>query len=76
VTTQKKISEWFFPVVLSITLYKMGQTFESVDETLNVTIQMKATEHGFQMKATGHDFNLLIFVFQHCLKLKLNTGAV
>ena len=33
-TTQMKISEWFFPVVLSITLYKMGQTFESVDEIL------------------------------------------
>ena len=29
-----KISGRFFPVVLSITLYKTGQTFESVDEIL------------------------------------------
>ena len=27
-----KITEWFFPVVLSSMLYNMGQTFESVDE--------------------------------------------
>ena len=37
---------------------------------------MKASKHDFQMKATGHDLSLLIFVFQHCSKLKLNIGAV
>ena len=32
------------PMVLSIMLYKVVLSFESVDEILSVTIQMKATE--------------------------------
>ena len=35
-----KAIEQYFPVMLFIMLYKMGLTFESVDEI----IQMKATE--------------------------------
>ena len=35
VTIQMKATEQNFPVVLFILLYKMVQTFESVDETLN-----------------------------------------
>ena len=43
-----KAAEQCFPVVLSIMLYKVVVTFESVDEILNVvTIQMKATEQCF-----------------------------
>ena len=36
-----------FPVVLFTILYKVEITFESVDEILSVTIQMKATEQYF-----------------------------
>ena len=39
-----KATEQYFPVVLFIMLYKVVPTFESVDEILSVTIQMKATE--------------------------------
>ena len=42
-----KATEQYFPVVLFIVLYKVVLTFESVDEILNVTIQMKATEQYF-----------------------------
>ena len=34
VTIQMKTTEQYFPVVLFITLYKVVQTFESVDEIL------------------------------------------
>ena len=34
VTIQMKATEQYFPVVLFIMLYKVVQTFESVDETL------------------------------------------
>ena len=34
VTTQKKATEQYFPVVLFITLYKVILTFESLDEIL------------------------------------------
>ena len=37
-----KATEQYFPVVLFIMLYKVVQTFESVDETTGVTIQRKA----------------------------------
>ena len=37
----------YFPVVLFIMLYKVVLTFESVDEILCVTIQMKAIEQYF-----------------------------
>ena len=36
-----------FPKVLFTTLYKVAVTFESVDEALKVTIQMKATVQYF-----------------------------
>ena len=39
-----KAIEQYFPVVLFIMLYKVALTFESVDESLSVTIQMKAIE--------------------------------
>ena len=34
VTTQMKATEQYFPVIMFIMLYKMVQTFESVDEIL------------------------------------------
>ena len=42
-----KATEQYFPMVLFIMLYKVIRTFESVDEILNVTIQMKASEQYF-----------------------------
>ena len=36
-----KAIEQYFPVVLFIVLYKVVLTFESVDEILSMTIQMK-----------------------------------
>ena len=42
-----KATEQYVPVVLFITLYKVVLTSESVDETLSVTIQIKATEQCF-----------------------------
>jgi len=42
-----KAAEQYFPVILFIMLHKMVQTFKSVDEIQNVTIQMKATEQYF-----------------------------
>ena len=42
-----KATEQYFPVVLFIMLYKMVLTFESVDDTYCMTIQMKATEQYF-----------------------------
>ena len=38
VTIQMKATEQYFPVVLSIMLYKVNLTFESVDEIQSVTI--------------------------------------
>jgi len=40
-----KATEQYFPVVLFIMLYKVVQTFQSVDVFKSVTIQMKAVEH-------------------------------
>ena len=42
-----KATEQHFPVVQFIMLYKVALTFESVDESLSVTIQMKAIEQYF-----------------------------
>jgi len=42
-----KAAKQYFSVVLFIVLYKMALTFESVDEILKLTIQMKATEQFF-----------------------------
>ena len=43
-----KATEQYFPVVLFIMLYKVGLTFESVDEILLCDgIQMNATEQCF-----------------------------
>ena len=39
-----KATEYYFHLVLSILLYKVVITFESVDEVLKDDIQMKATE--------------------------------
>ena len=44
-TIQIKATKQYFPVVLFIVLYKVVQTFESVDEILKWTIQ--ATEQYF-----------------------------
>ena len=45
-TIQIKATEQYFPVVLFIMLYKrVVLIFESVDEILKWTIQMKAIEH-------------------------------
>ena len=42
-----KSTKEYFPVIMLITLYKVALTFESVDEILSVTIQMKATKQYF-----------------------------
>ena len=44
-----KATKQFFSVVLIIMLYKVVQTFESVDEIskCDLTIQMKVTEQSF-----------------------------
>ena len=42
--TQVKATEQYFPVVLFILLYKVVLTFESMDEILKKTAQMKAVE--------------------------------
>ena len=48
VTIQMKATEQYFPVVLFTMLYKVGLTFESVDEILLCDgIQMNATEQCF-----------------------------
>ena len=39
-----KATGQYFPVVLFLMLYKVVLTFESVDEILSATIQIKATE--------------------------------
>ena len=39
-----KATEQYFPVVLFIMLYMVVLTFESLDEILSVTIQMKASD--------------------------------
>jgi len=41
------LNEQYFPLVLFITVYKVVLTFDSLDENLSVTIQMKATEQYF-----------------------------
>ena len=45
-----KATEQYFPVMLFIILYKVGLTFESVDEILRVAIQRKATEQYFPVE--------------------------
>ena len=42
-----KATRQYFPVVLFIMLYKVVLTFESVDEILSVTIQMKLLRSAF-----------------------------
>ena len=51
--------EQFSPVVLLIMSYKVVLAFESVDEILSVTIQMKATEQHFSVVL----FIMLYFFF-------------
>jgi len=48
-TMQMKVTEYYFPVVLFIMLYKVVLTFKSVHETLYETIQMKAIEQFFRV---------------------------
>ena len=43
-TIQMKATEQYFPVVLFIMLYKVALTFESADEILKKTVEMKAVE--------------------------------
>ena len=53
-----KATEWYFPVVLFITLYKVVLTFESMDEILkSLTIQLKVNEQYFPVV-------LLIMLYQ------------
>ena len=47
VTIQMKATEQYFPVVLFIMLYEVVLSFESVDEILRVTIQMKLLSSTF-----------------------------
>ena len=42
-----KVTNHYFPVVLFSLLYNVILTFKSVDETLSVNIQVKATEQYF-----------------------------
>ena len=42
-----KSTKEYFPVIMLITLYKVALTYQSVDEILSVTIQMKATKQYF-----------------------------
>ena len=51
-----KATEQSFPVVLSIMLYKVILTFESVDEILKC---------GHQMKATEQYFPVVLFIIQY-----------
>ena len=48
-TIEMKATKQYFPVVLFIMLYKVVQTFESVNEILSRTIQMKTTEWYFPL---------------------------
>ena len=48
-TIQMKATERYFPVLLFIMLYKVILTFESVDEILKWTIQMKAIISTFRL---------------------------
>ena len=57
VTTQMKATEQYFPVVLFITMYKVIQTLESVDETL-------WCDHSIETSLT----ELLQFSFCYCTK--------
>ena len=57
-------AEQYFPVVLLIMLYKVVLAFESEDEILSVTIQMKATEQHFFCGT----------VYLACAQTKLNSG--
>ena len=61
-----KATEQYFPVVVFIMLYKVVLTFESVDESLRVTIQMKATEQFFPA--------VLSFAIQVTFMLLHNVG--
>ena len=59
-----KATEQYFPVILFIMLYKVVLTFESSDETLSVTIQMKATEQWFCLLCCTRQFKLRQFQLQ------------
>ena len=48
-----KVIEQYFSVALCIMLYKVVLTFESVENTFSVTIQLKAT---------GQFFPLVLFI--------------
>ena len=45
-----KATDQYFSVELFIMLYKAILTFESVDESLSVTIEMKATDQYFSVE--------------------------
>ena len=47
VAIQMKATEQYFTLLLFIMLYKVGLTFESVDEILKLTIQIKAIKQYF-----------------------------
>ena len=47
VTTKTKDTEQYFPVMLSMILYRVVLLFGSIDEILTLTIQMKASEKYF-----------------------------
>lgn len=45
-----KATEWYFPKVLFIMMYRVVQTFQSVKTLSGVTIEMKANERYFCME--------------------------
>ena len=51
-----KATEQYFPVVLFIMLNKVILTFESLDEILIVTIQMKSFWQYFHMELSAFKF--------------------
>ncbi len=59
-----KATEQYFHVVMFIVLYKVVLTFNSVDETQYVTIQMKETEQYF---------HLVLFIVLYKMVLTLKT---
>ena len=61
-----KAIDKYFPVILFLMLYKKVLTFESVDEILSVTIQVKATEKYF---------SVVLFMMLYTAVLPLASGV-
>ena len=61
-----KAIDKYFPVILFLMLYQKVLTFESVDEILSVTIQVKATEKYF---------SVVLFMMLYTAVLPLASGV-